>query len=227
MSAESLGRAFGDLQKQVGESVERQERVVADIQEQHQQFIVEKGGAGSAREEAMKCLAQAHDAFMELKSNLIEGTKFYNDLTQLLVTFQNKVSDFCFARRTEKEDLLKDLTASLAAMGVSETPNIPAHHVQEPIRPPRKGDAPNTEASATGPSQPPGSQPNPYAGAPGPLPYPQQAPNIPMPYQAYTPMPGGYNPYVPYPQQPYGFPAGYQQPPGYPGYPGYPPQPPQ
>lgn len=45
----------------------------------------------SAREETMKQWAAAHDAFFEVKGNLLEGTKFYNDLTQLLVTFQNKV----------------------------------------------------------------------------------------------------------------------------------------
>lgn len=213
ISQDSLGRVFGPLQAQTQESIERQERLIAQIQELHQQFIVEKGGAGDAREEALKAVAASFDVYMELNANLKEGTKFYNDLTQLLVTFQNKVSDFCFARRTEKEDLMKDLTASLAAMGVSATPNIPAHHVQEPMaRPADSTDAPQQPASSSAP-------PNPYAGAPGPLPYPQQN-QFPMPFQSFTPMPTGYNPYNPYPpQQPYPAMPGYPAPPGYPGYP--------
>lgn len=254
ISLASLGKTFGPLQHQVTDSIGKQEKIIAEVQDLYQPFIQEKGGEGSSREEALKSIAAAYDAFMELKGNLQEGTKFYNDLTQLLVTFQNKVTDFCFARKTEKEELLKDLTSGMASMALDPPPNAPAHH--DPTRPPRKNEPPARPPPPTSaPSVPvsaPNPQPqaaaNPYAGAPGPLPYPTQ-PSMPMPYQPYTPMPMGYNPYgqnppagAPgYPQQTYyqpppqGYPPqGYPQQ-GYPGYPpagappaqGYPQQPPQ
>lgn len=235
ISVSSLGRTFGPLQHQVTESIGKQEKIISEVQDLYQAFVQERGGQGSAREEALKSLAAAYDTYMELQGNLEEGTKFYNDLTQLLVTFQSKVSDFCFARKTEKEELLKDLSSTMASMSLDPPPAAPSHH--DPSRPPRKADPP-TRPPPPVVSQPPGqappssappshpapaaAPPNPYAGAPGPLPYPTQ-PAMPMPYQPYTPMPGGYNPYQPYPTPPAAAPA-YPQQPGYPQQPYYPQQ---
>ena len=77
----------------VNDNLKRQESTLKDITESNEKFVKENGGQGNnnARDDMLKQLAAAHDAYFELQNNLQEGTKFYNDLTQLLVTFQNKV----------------------------------------------------------------------------------------------------------------------------------------
>ena len=240
----------------MNDNIARQESIMKEVQENNEKFVAQMGGSvagGNAREQMMKNLAAAHDAFFELRGNLQEGTKFYNDLTQLLVTFQNKVSDFCFARKTEKDELMKDLSSSMASVSVSATPTPPSHHAPttgaEPERPARKNDpparppqpavnpyagapvpaAPNDPARAAPPA-PAAAPPNPYAGAPpGAAVAPAAgAPYPPSGYAPYTPMPVGYNPYaVPgYPPAAApGYPAPYpgQYPPAPAGYPSYPP----
>lgn len=123
-----VGKSLTPLQKQVVESITRQSTLIQDIQQAHQQFTAECGSGTNQRDQLLSQLASAYDIFTELQHNLKEGTKFYNDLTQLLIVFQNKVSDFCFARKTEKEELMKDLTSESSRQAAGVIPAIPTHH---------------------------------------------------------------------------------------------------
>ncbi|XP_075976463.1 programmed cell death 6-interacting protein-like protein AliX isoform X2 [Anticarsia gemmatalis] len=236
LSAAALGAALAPLQRQTAESVARQDELLARLQAAHAALLAARGGGASGRDAALGRLAAAADAFQELTANLNEGIKFYNDLTQLLVAFQNKVSDFCFARKTEKDELLKDLTQEASRGSVRPAPAPPQHH-----------DAPEAGAAR---KEPPPRPPPPSAGAgAGPaLPYPTQPQGMPVPFGAvgaapypyYAPVPALYNPYAtlpyphhahgrmppPQPYQPYQYPAPqpgqpYPQPPpaGYNPYP--------
>merc|ERR1719516_751228 len=42
LSVQSLGRTFGPLQQQVGESVTKQEKIIAEVQDLYQPFIQER-----------------------------------------------------------------------------------------------------------------------------------------------------------------------------------------
>lgn len=128
LSLKRIGETLQPLQQQIKESVERQQTLVSDIQIAHSEFVSETGASGNSRDTLCQELATAYDSFIELLGNLKEGTKFYNDLTELLVVFQNKISDFCFARKTEKEELLKDLTTESSRQAAGPTPSLPSHY---------------------------------------------------------------------------------------------------
>lgn len=61
---------------QVADSVARQEDLIGRIQSAHARFEAETQSQGmGAREQKLVQLAAGYDAFMELTSNLTEGTK--------------------------------------------------------------------------------------------------------------------------------------------------------
>ncbi|KAH7951242.1 hypothetical protein HPB52_006991 [Rhipicephalus sanguineus] len=226
LSVEMLGEAYGPLQKQVSESIAKEQQVVQSIQAANAEFCQEKqGSGGNNREDVLKDLAAAHDMYMELTANLEEGTKFYNDLTQILLAFQNKISDFCFARKTEKEELMKHLQQSIVNKPAQTAPTPPSYAGGSAVSktpPPRPPPPVTTSSSATMGGGGAGAPPYPLHGPQG-MPQPQVAyPGYPQ-YPGYTPypavpMPTVYNPYA----QP-AYPGGGAVPQQYQPYPQYPP----
>ncbi|KAL4229283.1 Rhophilin [Mactra antiquata] len=248
LSNQELDTVFGPLREQVVDSCQRQDMLLAKIQNTNTQFCQTKASnqSGAQREAMLKDLAAGYDGFMELKGNLEEGTKFYNDLTPLLLRLQNKISDFCFARKTEKDELMADLQKTIARQPTGPPPSQPSYQQPQSTRtePPARPPPPNFSSAPT--QNPPSSVPSsaPYPGAPS---APPGAPGQP-PAQNYVKSTsstessssssntsGAGQPWSsPYPQQNYTMPAmpsagyssynpymgGYPQVPG--GYPGAP-----
>ncbi|XP_076336080.1 programmed cell death 6-interacting protein-like isoform X2 [Tachypleus tridentatus] len=233
ISAETLNELFGPLQKRVRENFDQQEKTIAEIQRVNSTFCEERENnqVSADRETIMKDLAAAYDVYVELTNNLKEGTKFYNDLTQLLVNFQSKVSDFCFARKTERDELCKELQQGITNKPAESVPSLPTHHSSVAVNqternePPARPPPPQVPPQNTfmPPSAPYPIQSNvPQTQAPSGMPYPQYPP---YPGYATIPMPGGYNPYS-YGQRPGMAPAYPPAPTSYPPfgqYPNYPP----
>uniref|UniRef100_A0A915BQU5 MHD domain-containing protein n=2 Tax=Parascaris univalens TaxID=6257 RepID=A0A915BQU5_PARUN len=139
LSTAKINEIYGPLKDKVCETIKKQESCLAEVEMWNKKFCAEKAGSSSAveRERMLKMLANGHDKYLEIKSNLQEGTKFYNDLTPLLVRLQQKVADFCFARQTEKEDLMKQLqqnivSGSTSSSASSAPPRPPPPKVSQP-----------------------------------------------------------------------------------------------
>uniref|UniRef100_F1KVB4 Apoptosis-linked gene 2-interacting protein X 1 n=1 Tax=Ascaris suum TaxID=6253 RepID=F1KVB4_ASCSU len=131
LSTAKINEIYGPLKDKVSETIKKQESCLAEVEMWNKKFCAEKAGSSGAaeRERMLKMLAIGHDKYLEIKSNLQEGTKFYNDLTPLLVRLQQKVSDFCFARQTEKEDLMKQLQQNIVS-GLEACAAVAAKTVQ-------------------------------------------------------------------------------------------------
>lgn len=96
LSAAALGAALAPLRARAGETLRRQEALLAGVQADHAALSAARGGgAGAAeRERALARLCAAADAYQDLTANLQEGAKFYNDLTQVLYLYARSFYSF-------------------------------------------------------------------------------------------------------------------------------------
>nr|CAD2192849.1 unnamed protein product [Meloidogyne enterolobii] len=207
LSSDKIANLFKPLRDKVESSIKRQDSVMEEVQLWHKKFHEERQTTGGAeRENFLKGLATAYDAFFRLQGDLNEGTKFYNDLTPILVRLQQKISDFCFARQTEKEDLMKQVQQNIVSGNETTGKSAPPPRPPPPVPPP-------VTQSYQNQTPIPQMHPQPQLGMqqqqPPQYSYQQQPP--PNPYMPYAPYPygvqpqqqqaqmGGYN--TPYPVQ--------------------------
>lgn len=251
LSTGELDNRYGAYTQRVQQNLRAQEDVLALIQTSHQEFAALKQSNAEAnhREDVLKKLAAAHDSYIEISSNIREGTKFYNDLTEILLKFQTKCSDIVFARKTEREELLKELQQSIAREPSAPSFNVPSYQTnnttpsaggptaaprtvfpvqpqakpQPPARPPPPNFTPQAASSTSSvpnSQAPPSVSSNPPPVAPPSAPSQAQGP----PYPTYQGYPGFYQ--MPMGYNPYGY--GYSMPympyqaQGQAGYPGGP-----
>uniref|UniRef100_A0A8C9WY37 Programmed cell death 6-interacting protein n=1 Tax=Sander lucioperca TaxID=283035 RepID=A0A8C9WY37_SANLU len=169
LSLSQLDQLYGAYNQRVQATIRTQEELLGQVQTSHQEFssLKQSNTEANQREEVLKKLASAHDSYVEISNNLREGTKFYNDLTEILLKFQNKCSDIVFARI--------DLSPQQAQQQPQAKPMPPARPPPPSFTPQAASTIP-TNAPATGP---PSSNPPPLAP-------PSQAQGPPYPsYQGY------------------------------------------
>ncbi|XP_032090589.1 programmed cell death 6-interacting protein [Thamnophis elegans] len=167
ISVTELDNLYGGLTHKVQETLRKQEELLNTIQNSHQEFskMKQSNNESNLREEVLKNLAIANDNFVELTANLKEGTKFYNELTEILLKFQNKCSDIVFARKTERDELLKDLQQTIAREPSAPSfPSVPAYQTV-----PSGGNKPSASSTPTpAPRTNMSSKPQPPARPPPP-----------------------------------------------------------
>ncbi|XP_055343943.1 programmed cell death 6-interacting protein-like [Paramacrobiotus metropolitanus] len=208
LSVEELNRVLGPIQKSIHETFTLQQTIMPEIQQLNAEFCQQKSANKSAeqRETVLKDLAAAYDAFMELKANLNEGAKFYGDLTELLLKFQSKIGDFCFARNAEKEELLRAVQANIINKPTSDSgvPKAPSFHEgdggQPKTAPPPRPPPPSSGPGASAPGQPTNPPPNATSSPPS---YPPHQGGMPPGYPPQNYPNQGYNPYAGAPGAPY------------------------
>ncbi|XP_053190843.1 programmed cell death 6-interacting protein isoform X2 [Scomber japonicus] len=218
LSLSQLDQLYGAYNQRVQTSLRMQEDLLGQVQTSHQEFssLKQSNTETNQREEVLKKLASAHDSYVEISSNLREGTKFYNDLTEILLKFQNKCSDIVFARKTERDELLKELQQSIAREPSAPSFNVPAY--QSTPAAPAAGPTPAPRTVFQPPQQAqqqPQAKPQPPARPPPPAVTPQAASTMPANAPPTGP-PSSNPPPVAPPTQAQGPPY-----PTYQGYPGY------
>ncbi|KAI8066823.1 ALIX V-shaped domain binding to HIV-domain-containing protein [Gongronella butleri] len=102
-------RKYDTYLMKVDQEDECQAQVLRDMSQLHRDYLTALPSASepSKRDKALQNLSQAYSMFKEIKVNLNEGMKFYEDHAKGLMSFRDNCRDYCHMRQSEANGLAK------------------------------------------------------------------------------------------------------------------------
>jgi programmed cell death 6-interacting protein len=99
---------YNDLSGTIKSTFTDQATLLTQIQAENDSFLKQRSSNAQleSRQKVLQQYENAYKTFVELKGHLKDGINFYTKFQEHLTKFKIKCSDFAFARKTEKSDLL-------------------------------------------------------------------------------------------------------------------------
>nr|CDS31738.1 programmed cell death 6 interacting protein [Hymenolepis microstoma] len=144
LATEHINKALESARDCVKESLNKQTELLADIQKTYEAIFGKQKNDASI----LTTLIMATEAYEQLLQDVRQGITFYADLTGILVKFQNKVADYVFARQTEKQELMKDISKEITSESPGNLSQLPGKPSNPPPARPPPPTAPTTNANA-------------------------------------------------------------------------------
>ena len=94
---------YDDDRIMVSDELDEQEHISAQLKEANSAFVAARSGDTSTkeREQALQRLENTYIKYKEIVSNLDQGRKFYNDLSNIVTRFRDESRAFRYQRRVE------------------------------------------------------------------------------------------------------------------------------
>jgi len=100
---------YEPLRKRLKENMELQDRLMTQISDANTEFTQQRSAQGvenvGERTRVFQQINNALLVYLELKRNLAEGKKFYNDMRNIVLNFKARCDDFAISRRMEADEL--------------------------------------------------------------------------------------------------------------------------
>eukprot|EP01027_Heterolobosea_sp_BB2_P005128 GEZU01007877.1.p2 GENE.GEZU01007877.1~~GEZU01007877.1.p2 ORF type:complete len:743 (-),score=242.94 GEZU01007877.1:2331-4559(-) len=97
---------------------QREDDLIARIQTANASFTASKAQNSNLeqRESVIQSFVAGVNKYEEIMANLKEGTQFYSNMQELIKKLKQRVEDFVFARKTEKQDIISNLQGELTGV---------------------------------------------------------------------------------------------------------------